>query len=256
MSPTPPFSRRRLQALCRLGAYALLVEFLINLLRRFLPLPTSLEPVRLLGLIDFLLTISSMALLVVVLLFAGLADGVRPARWEWWLARLLRPLLALIAVLYVLLIPPSIVLSHQIRTNGEQALQTQTAQRAGQLKAYRNLLEKAADAPGLRRLIEAQPQMRQALSSPDSPFADPSAPLPQQRQLALRVLDRLEIGLQEATLKQRADAAGQLQLELLRLCGLSLVYGFFFALVSPIWPFRLGPMPEGAGAPPIEPPPA
>lgn len=244
MSRSQSFTRSRLQALCRIGAYALLVEFLISLLRTLLPIPTSLEPTRLIGLIDFLLTVSSMALLVVVLLFAGLCDGVRPARWEWWLARLLRPFLALVAVLYVLLIPPTIVLSQQIGAAADQALRAQDAQRAGQLKAYRNLLEKASDAPALQRLVEAQPQMRLALSSPDSPFADVTAPLPRQRQLTLRLLDQIDINLQEASLRRRADGAGQLQLQQLRLCGLAVVYGFFFALVSLIWPRQLGPLPR------------
>ena len=252
MSPSQfssqPFSRRRLQALCRLSAYALLVEFLINLLRTALPIPTSLEPTRLMGLIDFLLTISSMALLVVVLLFAGLCDGVRPARWEWWSVRLLGPLLALVALLYVLLIPPTIVLTEQIRTSADQALRADDSQRASQLKAYRDLLGKAADTPALRRLLEAQPQLKPALSSPDSPFADPSASLPLQRHLALRLLDRVEINLQEGSLRRRADTSGQLQLQQLRLCGLAMVYGFFFALVSLIWPRRLGPIPA---APPV-----
>lgn len=250
MSPSQPFSRRRLQALCRLAAYALLVEFLINVLRTVLPIPTSLEPTRLLGLIDFLLTISSMALLVVVLLFAGLCDGVRPARWEWWSVRLLGPFLALVAVLYVLLMPPTIVLSQQIRAAGDAALRAEDAQRVGQLKAYREVLDKAPDTPALRRLLEAQPQLRQALSSSESPFAEPSAALPRQRQLALRLVDRIEINLQDVSLRRRADASGQLQLQALRLCGLALVYGFFFALVSLIWPRRLGPMP--AASPVVE----
>lgn len=246
MSSTQPFSRRRLQSLCRLAAYVLLVEFLVNLLRTVLPIPTSLEPTRLMGLIDFLLTISSMALLVVVLLFAGLCDGVRPARWEWFSVRLLGPFLALVAVLYVLLIPPTIVLSQQIRTSGDEVLRAEDAQRAGQLKGYRDLLEKAADTPALRRLLEAQPQMRQSLSSSESPFAEPSAALPRQRQLALRLVDRIEINLQEASLRRRADASGQLRLQELRLCGLAIVYGFFFALVSLIWPRRLGPIPTAS----------
>jgi hypothetical protein len=142
------------------------------------------------------------------------------------------------------------VLSQQIRSAGDQALRAEDDQRAGQLKAYRDLVDKAGDTPALRRLLEAQPQLRQVLSSPESPFADPSAALPRQRQLTLRLLDRIEINLQEASLRRRADASGQLQLQELRLCGLAIVYGFFFALVSLISPRRLGPIP--AAAPVVE----
>lgn len=243
MSSTAPFSIRRLQALCRTAAYALLAEFVINLVRAYLPLPSSFEPNRLLGMIDFLLTVSSMALLVIVFLFAGLSNGVRPARWEWWFARFIKPALVLVGLLYILLIPPTIVLGNQIRSAGEANLAAAESARNRDFNNFRAALERAPDGQVLRRLLESQPQLRPALEGADSPLADSRAGFPRQREAALRLLDRLTISLKDASLRQRADANGQITLQQLRLSALALVYGFFFALVSLIWPRRLGPLP-------------
>ena len=248
MPASPSFTPRRLQSLCRLAAYTLLTEFLISLVRVLLPIPLTPDPQRLLSITDYVLTTSSMVLLVVVFLFAGLCGDARPARWEWWLARWIRPALMLVSLLYVLLIPSTITLTNQFRTRADASLRVEDGQRVQQLQAYRLQLSRASDVASLRRLIGSQPQLAPALTAPDSPLADSAMPLIQQREAALRLIDRLAINFNDASLRRRGDASGQLNLQMLRLCALSLVYGFFFALVSALWPSRLPPYPQRFGA--------
>jgi hypothetical protein len=95
MTRSPGFGFTRLQMLCRLSAYTLLIEFQISALGAVLPIRFQSE--RLLTDLGTILDLSSLPLLALPLLFGGLAGFARPAPWEWGLARLLRQILLLAA---------------------------------------------------------------------------------------------------------------------------------------------------------------
>ena len=232
-----PFTPSRFQSLCRLAAYALLFEYALLLLLGLLPIST--DPQRLLGLVGATLDTASLPLLAVPLLFAGFSRQVRPARWEWWFARRLRGLLLLVAVLYVLLIPTTIALGLRIQHSGDQQLRQQEQLAQRQIQAFSKDLNNAATSEDLRRLIEAQPQLRATLAGPESPLAASFSSLPQQRAQALRLTDRIGTNLAQQFLQQRSNAAGELFKQELRLGLLAFAHGLFFALAWLIWPSRL-----------------
>ena len=240
------FSRRSLQSMARLAAYVLLFEYLLNGAINALP-PTA-QPERLFGQIGGLLDTASLPVLAVVLLYGGLNVGVRPARWEWRLARLMRPLLGIGAALFLLLVPAVWGLGASIQASGNAVLRQQAAQVEQQLGGYRNALSAVGDAAQLRKLIGAQPQLQPVLSSPESPFANPNAAFPQQREQALKLVDRVLANLKAESLARRAAAAGDLRKQQMRMSAMALAHAVFFALACMVWPDGLSSLPPGMEA--------
>ena len=232
-----PFTQSRFQSLCRLAAYALLFEYALLLLLGLLPF--TADPQRLLGLVGATLDTASLPLLALPLLFAGFSRQVKPARWEWRFARSLRGLLLLAGALYLLLIPATLALGLRIQSSGDQQLRLQEQLAQRQIQAYTKELNKVTTSETLRRLLEAQPQLRASLAGPESPMAPTFASLPQQRSQALRLTDRISVNLAQQFLQQRSNAAGELFKQELRLCCLAFAHGLFFALAWLIWPSRL-----------------
>lgn len=235
------FSFRRLQALARLAAYVLLVEFLLNTLLSALPL--SLQPSRWLGLISGLLDTASLPLLGIILFYGGMASVVRVSRWEWTLARLFRPLLALAAILFLGLVPAVWAIGGAIHADGDSALRQQGQQTMAQVAQFRRQLSAAPDSASLRRLVEAQPLLRQSLTTSDSPFRDASFSFAEQRRRAGVLVDRLSVNISAANQRQRSDAAGDLRKQQLRLSAMALLHSLFFLVAWLIWPSGLSPRP-------------
>ena len=235
-----PFTSSRFQSLCRLAAYTILFEYALYMLLGLLPF--NLDPGRLLGLVGSSLETASLAVLALPLLFAGFSRDVKPARWEWHFARLLRGLLLVVAILYLLLIPATLAIGARIQSGGDQQLRQQQQLALQQLQTYRQQLSKASSSPELRRLLLAQPQLRATLAGPESPLAPTKPTLPQQRSQALRLADRIAVNLNQQALLQRSNASGELNKQQLRLVLLALVHALFFGLASMIWPSRLPAM--------------
>lgn len=234
LQPISPFTPTRLQTLSRLGAYVLVFEYLVILF--FSVLPFSGDSNRLFAQINAALSTSSLPLIAMVLLFAGFCTGARVARWEWWLGRRLRPLLMLVALLYLLTVPALWWLGHSIQTKGDRQIQQQFATVLDQLRVYSGQVQSATSSPALRRLVEAQPQLRLSLQTSESPFASPAASLAQQQAQTLRLIDRIRANLQAEGRARRSAAASELRKEELRISALALAHSLFFALAALIWP--------------------
>lgn len=242
------FSGRRARSFARLTAYTLLSLFLISAVAAFLPPPFG-RPDRLFPVLGELLAErSTLPLLALILLFAGFGGEAAPAVWEARLAALIRPLLRLAALLYLLTAVALFAVAGQIQSQGSAQLSGQTNANLKGIAELRSQFRAAADIGALRRLLEAQPPFRAVLADPTSPLADAGAPLPQQRQAALQLLDRAEANLRSDDLRRRADAGGTLQKENLRLTLTALVYGAFYLLASAFWPRSLAPLLERARA--------
>ena len=242
------FSGRRARSFARITAYTLLVLFLISAVAAFLPPPFG-RPDRLFPVLGELLAErSTLPLLGLILLFAGLVGGVARAVWEARLAALIRPLLRLAALLYLLTAVALFAVAGQMQSQGVAQLNAQVQANLKEVAALRSQVTAASDADGLRRLLAAQQPFRPMLSDPSSPLSDPTAPLPRQRQAALGLLDRAEANLRLAALRRRADAGGTLQKETLRLVLTALVYVVFYGLASVLWPRSLGSLLERARA--------
>lgn len=242
------FSGRRTRSFARITAYTLLVLFAISALAAFLPPPFG-RPERLFPVLGELLAErSTLPLLALVLLFAGFGGGTAPAVWEARLAALIRPLLRLVALLYLLTAVALFAVAGQIQSQGSAELNGQINANLKGINELRSQFRAAPDAGALRRLLEAQAPFRAVLADPGSPLADPGAPLPQQRQAALQLLDRAEANLRSDDLRRRADASGTLQKESLRLTLTALTYAVFYLLASALWPRSLAPLLERARA--------
>ena len=241
MSIPSPFSSSRLQALCRVAAYVLLSEYALNLLLLLLPLTD--RPEGLFGQVASVLDTASLPLLAIPLLFFGFSRHVRPARWEWRFARCLRPMLLLVALLYVLLVPACWALGMRIQSVGDLALRQQERLALRQLADYRSQMLQAKDAQQLRRLVEAQPQLRQSLAGSESPFGPRLVTLPQQRSQSLLLLDRLDSNLKAETIQRMSNATGELRKQQVRLSLMALLHSLFFGLAGLIWPHSLNAQP-------------
>ena len=224
----------RLQALARLAAYVLIFEYLLNLVFTLLPLST--DPNQLFARISAALDSASLPLIALPLLFAGFCAPSRAARWEMGFGRRLKPLLLLVALLYLLSVPSLWWLGASIQASGDSQIKQQVNAVLEQLAAYRGQLQQARDSQTLRALIEAQPQLRLSLQTPDSPFASPASSLPQQQAQALLLVDRIRANLQADGLRRRSTAAAELRKQELRLSGIALAHALFFALGGLIWP--------------------
>ncbi|MCP9927878.1 HpsJ family protein [Cyanobium sp. CH-040] len=229
------FTGRRARSLARLGAYTLLAVFLISLLSAVLPPPLD-NPDRAMALIAELLERSSLPLVALLLLYAGLADDAQPALWEvGLLARWLRPLLRLVALAYLLLAIAVIGLAQRIEVTGVGQLTSQVQTSLQTLERLRQGVDSAADPQQLRQLLSHDPALMEAMRQAGVPAGE-AGTLSEQRALARQLLERAELNLRDASQRRRADASGNLTRQALRLVLLALAYGSFFLLAGFIWP--------------------
>lgn len=231
------FGFTRLQMLCRLSAYTLLIEFQISTLGALLPV--RLQSERLLNDLGTVLDLSRLPLLALPLLFGGLAGFARPARWEWFMAGLLRKILLPVAVLYLLIVPTTWVLGARIQANAEQALSRQSAALVRQLEDVRRQVSQASDRTDLQRVLVQQPfsQLRSALTSP---AATPgSTVLPNERQaIQIAVNGQLE-AIQGAVIRRLSENASAVRLQAVRLSAIAIAYALFFLVTWRVWPRHL-----------------
>lgn len=237
MTRSPGFGFTRLQMLCRLSAYTLLIEFQISALGAVLPIRFQSE--RLLTDLGTILDLSSLPLLALPLLFGGLAGFARPAPWEWGLARLLRQILLLAAVIYLLMVPAAWVLGGRIQANADRILRQQTAAVVSQLNEVRRQVDLARDPRRLRGVLEAQPfpNLRRVLATVPAPSTDELRP--DERRAALSALDSELQSINGAVLRRLSDNAGALRLQSVRLSAIAIAYALFFLLSWRVWPRNL-----------------
>lgn len=232
------FSDRRSRGFSRIGAYILFLLFLVSLAPAFLPFPAA-DPARLLASLRELLERSTLPLVGLIFLYQGFSAPALPALWECRLARLLRPLSGLAALLYLLSSVALVGIAHRIQADGLRQLDQQREANRGALTLLRSQIRATASSTELRQLLEQQPLFRAVLGTNESPLADLSAPLPAQRGRADALLDRVEANVRADDLRRRADAAGNLLKEQVRLVLTALIYAVFHALAWLIWPRSL-----------------
>ena len=229
------FTGRRARSLARLGAYTLLVVFLISLVSAAQPPPLDNSD-RAMALIGELLERSSLPLVALLLLYFGFADEAQPALWEvGLLARWLRPLLRLVALAYLLLAIAVIGLAQRIEATGVGQLTTQVQTSLQTLERLRQGVDQAADPQQLRQLLSTDPALIEAMRQAGVPAGE-AGTLPEQQAQARQLLERAEANLSAASQRRRADASGNLTRQALRLVLLALTYGGFFLLAGFIWP--------------------
>lgn len=234
-SQTPGgFSVVRLQTLVRLAAYVLILEFSLNLL--FTLIPFGVDANRMFAQLSAALSTTSLPVLALPLLFAGCAAGARTGRWERWITRRFKPLILLTALLYLLAVPGLWWFGAKIQAAGDAQIQQEIKTTLAQFNAYKTALEKTTDTESLRRLVQAQPQLRQSLDSTESPFASSNVSLAQQQAQASRLVERISANIHADGLQRRSRAAGELRKQQLRLSLLALGYALFFLLAGLIWP--------------------
>ncbi|MGB7565613.1 MAG: HpsJ family protein [Prochlorococcaceae cyanobacterium] len=233
------FSPGRARSFARLTAYTMLGLFVVSAIPALLPLAFA-QPERLFGSLRELLERSTLPLVALILLFAGFGGAALPAGWEVRLATWLRPLLRLVALLYLITAVAIVAVADEIQSQGVAQLKGQLQTSLTALKGFRQQVQTAPDGPSLRRLLAQQPPLRPSLSDPSSPLASPVASVEQQRAAAAQLLDRVEANFKAEDLRRRSDAAGNLLKENLRLAATAAIYTIFYLLASLLWPARLG----------------
>lgn len=227
------FSERKSRTLARISAYSLLLVFLISTVAAALPFGFG-DPGRVLALLNELLERSTLPLVSVFLLFLGLAGDALPAVWECRLARALRPLLRLAALLYILAAIAVVGIAPRQEAVQVENLSGQLERSLQGVAVLRAGIERAPDAPTLARLLGSQPGLRQAFEAEAG--IDSGAPLDRQRQQALQLIDRIEANLRRQGQVQRSTVAFGFARQSGRLALTAFVYALFFLLAAQIWP--------------------
>lgn len=229
------FSARRLRTLARLAAYSLLLLFLISALAALAS--GSGEPARVLALITEVLERSTLPLVAVVFLFLGFSGDAVPALWECRLALFLRPLLRLVALLYLLSAITVAGLVPRIEATRVETLESQLQQGLQGLAALRQGVDRVDSPALLRRLLASSPPLLRAFASEGG--TDPAEPLDLQRERARKLLERGEANLRRDHQRQRAELSYGLARQAVRLALTALVYALYYLLVVQIWPRSL-----------------
>ena len=188
------FSRRKVRSLGRLCAYTLLLVFLASVITALLPPPFA-SPQRMLAVITEVLERSTLPAVAVLFLFFGFSGDSLPALWECWLARWLRPLLRLAALLYLLTAVAVVGVGQRLTSDGVASLEGQLRTSIENLGKFRQQVDGETSVERLRALVARQPQILQALQQEGTPL-DQNSPLPELRQQVDRLLTRLEANLQ------------------------------------------------------------
>lgn len=229
------FTGRRTRSLARLGAYTLLLVFLISLLTIALPLPLG-DADRSILLFNELLERSSLPLLALLALFFGLADDAQPAIWEVVLARWLRPVLRFTALAYLVLAIALIALAGRIEETGVSRLAGQVQDSLQKIERLRQAVDQAPDPQSLRQVLQQQdPRLIQAMQEAGVRAGEPGS-FSQQQALARQLLQRAEANLRQSSQRRRADASGNLTRQTVRQVLVALCYAVFSLLASFSWP--------------------
>ena len=155
------FTSHRARSLARLSAYTLVLIFLISLLASLFPLPLE-DPQRALAVLQELLERSTVPLVALLFLFAGLAGDALPAPWEMGLASWMGPLLRLVALGYLLTAIAVVAVAARLESTGITQLSGQVQSSLQELQNLRQEVnqylavppEVAAQYPErIRRLI-------------------------------------------------------------------------------------------------------
>ncbi|MEO1002574.1 MAG: hypothetical protein AAFX65_05620 [Cyanobacteria bacterium J06638_7] len=233
------FHARRARTLARLSAYTLLASFVLMVGGGALPLPLG-DPQRAFALLAELVANSTVPVVALFLLFHGLGGKGLPAFWEWRLLRLVRPLLRLVALLYLLTALALAGLALQVERAGVSRLEAELQSGAAGLQRLRQALQSAPDVASLQQLLAGQPGLLEALDAgPPAPAPTPEISLAERRRQAALLLDRAEANLRQQTTRRRADASGNLTRQALRLGLSALVFGLFHLAASLLWPRSL-----------------
>lgn len=228
------FTGRRARSLARLSAYTLLAVFLISLIAASIPLPLD-DPDRAMALLGELLERSTLPLVAVLVLYLGFADDAQPALWEVELARWLRPLLRLAALVYLLVAIGVIGIARSIEATGVGRLTNQVQTSLQAIERLRQEVDQAPDPQALRQSLARDPRLIEAMTRTGLPPGQEGT-LARQQALARELLDRAEANLRQASRRRRADATGNLSTQSVRLVLTALSYGLFFLLAGAIWP--------------------
>ncbi|MFS6828118.1 hypothetical protein [Cyanobium sp. ATX-6F1] len=171
-SASAGFSGRRGRTFARVTAYTLLALFLVSAVPAALPFALA-QPERLFGSLREILERSTLPVVALVVLYAGLSGEAAPSLWEARLAIWLRPLLRLVALLYLLTAVAIVAVAGEVQSQGLAQFKGQLQANLTGLAELRQQFNAAPDATVLRRLLEQQP--------PSAPFWPIPAP-PGQRQ--------------------------------------------------------------------------
>lgn len=230
------FSPRKARTVARLAAYCLLLLFLISVLAAVLG-SIGTDPARAIALITEILERSTLPLVATVFLVAGFCGDVVPALWECRLALWLRPLLRLVALLYLLSALAVVGLLPRIERARVETLESQLQRGQQGLAALRQGVERVDNAALLRRLLAANPQLLSSFEAEGG--TDPQEPLQAQRARADKLLERAEINLRRDYQRSRADITFGLARQAVRLALTAFVYALYYLLVVQIWPRSL-----------------
>ncbi|APD48702.1 hypothetical protein BM449_11225 [Synechococcus sp. SynAce01] len=231
------FSRRKARSLGRLCSYTLLLVFLASVLTTLLPPPFG-DSQRLLAVMAEVLERSTLPAVALLFLFFGFSGDALPALWECWLARWLRPLLRLAALLYLLTAVAVVGVGQQISTNASASFEGQVRTSQESLSEFRRQLDGETSVERLRRVVAGQPQILQALQQEGTPL-DQNSTLPELRQQVERLLTRAEANLRRQSQVARANASGQLARQMVRLGLTALFYSLYYLAAAFIWPRSL-----------------
>ncbi|MCP9817874.1 HpsJ family protein [Synechococcus sp. Cruz-9H2] len=231
------FSHRRVRSLGRLCAYTLVLVFIASTLTALVPLPFA-DAQRTLAFLNELLERSSLPAVAVLFLFFGLSGDALPALWECQLARWLRPLLRLVALLYLITAVAIFGVGQQLSRTGVAALDGQVRTSLDNLRQFRQQVDGEISVERLRGLVARQPQILQALQQ-EGTLLDRNSPLPELRQQVDRLLARVETNVRRQSQTARSNAAGQLARQMARLSVMALIYAFYYLGAFLIWPRSL-----------------
>lgn len=232
------FTHRRAATLSRMAAYTFLLIFLVNLVAVLLP-PPFLQPERTFAALSELVERSSLPLVAVLVLFFGFSGESLPALWECRLARWLRPLLLLAALLYLVTSLAFLGVAQRIAVTGIASTDAQIERASQEFQQLRELLADADDdAEAVQRVLGRQPALAQAVRQQLGDSWERLTPQ-QRRQRLEQLLDTSEVTTNRQAQAARAEASGQLRQRTLRFSLTALLYAFFFLAAHLIWPRSL-----------------
>ncbi len=231
------FTNRRASALARLAAYGLALVFLVSLVAVFLP-PPFLNPQRLSNALVELVERSTLPLVASALLFWGFSGRARPALWECRAVRVLRPLLLLVALLYLLTTISLGLIGQRLEVEGLAAADLQLRGSQAELQRARSLVGEIPDESTLKAWLGSQPALRQAL---DQQTGNDQVPDDAEdiRARINRLLAISEANLQRDAVRAKAEISARVWGRIIRAGLTSLIYAIYFGLVYLLWPRSL-----------------
>lgn len=232
------FTHRRAGTLSRIAGYTFLLVFLVNLLAILLP-PPFLEPERSFAALVEVVERSTLPLVAVLFLFLGFSGESHPALWECRLARWMRPLLLLVAVVYLITTLAFPLAAQRIDRSGIASSQAQIDRVKQEFQQLRDLLASGPDdTEAVGRVLSAQPALAQALSQQLGDSWDQLSP-PQRRQRVEQLIDTSEVNANREAVAARANASGHLRKRTVLFSLTALFYALYYLAAHLIWPRSL-----------------